>query len=260
MRRLLSYSLASAVAMLAASAVSAGTLTNALWEQVTQGIPMTRTFNQLSASGTSTGTSIAVNLSYPAFAATLIVPKSANGSVDLHINVTQGGAQALTATASGASGNPGVQGTVIVMNAVHTMAGANASMFMAGTTTFLSVPVSVGKAGTFMGSFTVVGATHYITVDFYAWTPHTLTFTGLTTKNKALPNVVAMGSFNLNSMGGGSVTLVSPSKISIDGALAQRRTAGFTSLNLQFAPEPGSLLLLAGGALGLVLMGTLRRK
>jgi hypothetical protein len=76
----------------------------------------------------------------------------------------------------------------------------------------------------------------------------------------ALPNVVAMGSFNLNGAGGGTVTLVSPSKILIDGPAAQRRTAGFTTLKLSFVgsvvPEPSTLLLLGAGVVGLVLVGS----
>jgi PEP-CTERM motif len=55
------------------------------------------------------------------------------------------------------------------------------------------------------------------------------------------------------------VTLVSPSKVDIDGNLAKRRTAGFTKLVMSFVPEPGTLLLLGAGALGLVLMGSRKR-
>ena len=55
------------------------------------------------------------------------------------------------------------------------------------------------------------------------------------------------------------VTLVSPSRVDIDGPLAVRRTAAFTTLVLNFVPEPGTLLLLGAGALGLVLMGSRKR-
>jgi threonine dehydrogenase-like Zn-dependent dehydrogenase len=251
-----SFLLASAVALLAATAASAGTLTNASWFQVTQGVPMTRTNAQLGASGSSTATSIAVTLSYPFFSTQFFVPKTPNGTLDLHIFVSQGGPQSITATPSMASGSPGVPGTVVVMTAGHIGMGLNQSMFKVGINTLVQVPLSAGKAGQFTGTFTVVGALHTITVDFYAWTPHTLIFTGLTTKGAALPTVTAAGSFNLTANGGGTVTLVSPSKISIDGALAQRRTAGFTTLVLSFIPEPGTLLLLGAGALGLLLVGS----
>jgi hypothetical protein len=221
---------------------------------------MTRTFNQIGAAGTSNSTSIAVNLSYPDFLTSFFVPKTANGTLDLAIKVTQGGPQAITATASMAAGTPGIPGTVVVMTAAHVGMGANQSMFKVGINTLVAVPLSAGKAGVATGTFTVVGALHKITVDFYAWTPHTLTFTGLTTKGAILPDVIAGGSFNLNANGGGTVSLVSPSKISIDGSLAQRRTAAFTSLKLSFIPEPGALLLVVGGGLVLALMGAFRQR
>jgi hypothetical protein len=256
MRSRLSF-LFAGVAMLAATAASAGTLTNATWFQTTQGVPMTRTFGQIGATGVgSTGTSILVNLSYPFFSTTAFAPGT---QVDLAQQITQGGPQQITATPSMAAGSPGIPGTVIVMSAIHVGMGANQSMFMVGANTIVQVPLSAGKAGVFTGTFLAVGVLHKLTVDFYAWTPHTLVFSGLTSKGNALPNVTAAGTFNLTANGGGTVVLVSPSKISIDGTLAQRRTAGFTSLVLYFVPEPGTLLLLGAGALGLVLMGTRKR-
>jgi hypothetical protein len=259
MRSRLSFLLAGAVTLLAATAASAGTLTNATWFQVTQGIPLTRTGGQIGITGTSTSTSIIANLSYPFTAVTLFVPKTPNGQVDLAIQATQGGPQQLTATANAALGTPGIAGNVLVMSAIHQLMGVNQSMFKIGTNTIVNVPVSVGKAGQFTGTFVVIGVNHGITVDFYAWTPGTLVFTGLTSKYAPTPDVTAAGSFNLNAGGGGTVTLVSPSKISIDGALAQQRTVGFTKLVMSFVPEPGTLLLLGAGALGLVLMGTRKR-
>ena len=263
MRNRLFLCLVAAAGLMAASAAQAGTLTMASWLQVTQGVPMDRTQTQLNATGTSTASSIAVNLAYPAFSFTTFVPKTANGVLDLHIKITQGGPQALTATPGMAGVDLGIPGTVIVMTAVHAAKGANASMYSPGINTLVAVPVSIGKAGQFTGSFLVLGQQHTITVDFFAWTPGMQTFAGLTTKGMALTDVVAAGSFNLNAAGAGTVTLVSPSKISINGALAQRRTAAFTTLKLTFAgdvvPEPGTLLLLGAGALGLALVGSRKR-
>ena len=97
-------------------------------------------------------------------------------------------------TASRAAGHHGVvPGMVTVKVAAHVGMGANASMLTPGINTLVKVPLSVGKAGTFTGYFKVLGSTHYITVDFYAWTPHTQTFTGLTTRSRRCRRVVAMG-------------------------------------------------------------------
>ena len=87
----------------------------------------------------------------------------------------------------------GIPGMVTVKVAAHVGMGANASKLTAGPTTLVKVPLSAGKAGTFTGYFYVLTSAHYITVDFYAWTPHTQTFTGLTTKFAALPDVVGDG-------------------------------------------------------------------
>jgi PEP-CTERM motif len=241
------------VCLLTAAAAQAGSLTSATWLQVNQGVPMSRTTTQLGATGTSTAGSIAVSLAYPQFTFSFFVPRTPNGVIDVQVKITQGGPQAITATPGMANGTPGIPGTVIVMTAGHVAMGVNQSMFNVGINTLVAVPVSVGKAGVFTNQFIVLGITHTITVDFFAWTPGMATFAGLTTKGVALPTVMAVGSFNLSAGGGGTVTLVAPTKVDIDGALAQRRTASFTTLKLTFVPEPGTVLLLAAAAAALVL-------
>jgi len=258
MRNRLLSSLGAVAILLGAAAAQAATLTSATWFQTAQGFPLTRTTQQLGATGSSTAGSIAASLSYPQFTVTFFVPKDpTTGVLDLGIKVTQGGAQAITASPSMASGTPGIPGTVIVMTASHLAGGVNASMYMIGVNTLVEIPLSNGKAGLFTSTFVISGVSHQITVDFFAWTPHTLTFMGLTSKGVALPDVTAAGSFNLTANGGGTVTLVSPSKVSINGDLNQRRTASFTTLKLNFVPEPGTVLLLGAAALGLL---ALRRR
>lgn len=79
--------------------------------------------------------------------------------------------------------------------------------------------------------------------------PGTQTFTGLWQSGssgspgmayQSLPDVVATGSFGLTANGCGTVALVSPSRVSIDGAAWQRRSASFGTLKLGFVPEPGA--------------------
>ena len=252
---LLSVVFASVV--LVAASAHAGTLTNASWFQVTEGIPMTRTHAQLGATGTSTATSIAVNLSYPAFASTLFVPKTASGVLSLAVQVTQGGAQAITATPSMGNGSPGIPGNLQIVTATHAGMGVNQSVVNVGNV-LLQVPLNVGQAGLFTSTFVISGINHFATVSFYAWTPHTLVFTGLSSAYQPLPDLTAMGSFNLTSMGGGTVTLVSPAKISVDGLISQRRTVTLATLQLSFVPEPGTLLLLGAAGVALAVGGRRR--
>ncbi|MGH7288550.1 MAG: PEP-CTERM sorting domain-containing protein [Myxococcota bacterium] len=211
----------------------------------------------LGATGTATSTAYSVSLTVGLFALNQF---TTGGAFNIHTKAVISGAAGITGNDSSALAATAVPGQVTVKVAAHFGMGANASKLTPAMTTLVKVPLNVGKAGTFTSILDVLLEPQYITVDFYAWTPHTLTFTGLTTKFAPLPDVTAQGSFMLTVHGGGTVTLVSPSKISIDGPLSQRRTASFTTLKLSFVPEPGTLLLLGAGVAGFVWVGSRKRK
>jgi hypothetical protein len=279
MRNRLFLSLVAAAGLFATSAAQGGQLQTATWSQTLQGVDLTVTNNAatctssgpnlvqqvigcpatgLNATGVATPTDYSVSLTMGAFSLNQF---TTGGAININTAATFGpGGQVISGTAAAAAATMGIAGNVTVKVAAHVGKGANASQLAVGATTLVLVPLSAGKAGTFNGFFYVLGSAHYITVDFYAWTPNTLTFMGLTTKGAALPDVTAAGSFGLTAGGGGTVTLVAPSKISIDGPLAQRRTASFTTLKLSYAPEPSTLLLLGAGVMGLALVGSRKSK
>jgi hypothetical protein len=105
-----------------------------------------------------------------------------------------------------------------------------------------------------MQTFFFLGITNYLTANFYGWTAHTRTLTGLTLRGDALPDEVGMGSFMLTANGAGTVTLVAPTRIHVDagGGPSVRTVGSFDTLTLHFVPEPSGLLLVAAAALALV--------
>jgi hypothetical protein len=253
-----------AALVLAPAPASAGLLTNAVWIQTEHGFPLTRTFNQATFSGTSTSSSIAVGVTYPFTSTVFGVPKTPNGFLDVAVQITQGGTQSITATLMGASANAAIPGSVIVAGGplpIHIGMGTRQSMFKIGTATLVAVPLNVGQAGLLTATYAAqvppfAVVVHTMTVQFYSWTVGSFIFTGLynSITQLAVPATAsAMGSFNLTANGGGMVTLVAPSLVSIDGFYAQR-TASFTTLELTFVPEPTSLLLIAAAGVALLLV------
>ena len=235
---------------LGAAAGQAGTLTSATWITEIRGFGSSSTFSvPVSATGTSSASSVSVAVTLPPFSdgefGTIALSPN---PVATYRRLRLGGSQALAATPSMATATMGLPGLVTLRVAAHT----KASMQVPAFTTLLHVPLTVGASGQRWGYFVLLNTLHYVTVDFYGWTPQTRTFMGLTVRGAALPDVVAMGSFDLTVNGGGSVALVSPTRIAVDGFYSQQRTISLTTLKLNFVPEPATFLLLAAGGLALL--------
>jgi hypothetical protein len=218
------------------------------------GVPVT-------ASGTSTATSVSVSVSVPPFTSAFVLPPTVSG-FPYHVKLTLGGAAHLTASPSMAAPTGGVPGTVIVMSAVHLNKGVNASMYVPGAQSVFHVPLDVGGNGHTSYVGTAFGNPITVNADFLGWTLHTRTFTGLSSHSLAAPDVVAMGSFNLTAMGGGSVQLVAPIRISVDSTerYFHHNSVALTTLKLSFVPEPSALLLFGAAVAALVLARASRRR
>jgi hypothetical protein len=266
------------LAWLDASPAAGGTLTHATWVQTLAGVDLTvtnagatctsldpsrvqqaidcpatglqATGSAFATGGLSGGGSYSVALTMPLFAVTQF---TTGGAIDVYTKLTFGdrGPIVIAGGTTGPSAKAGVGGMRTVKNAVHVATGASASRLAPGGTTLVRVPLSVGNRVAVTALFYVLDEPHYLTVFFYGWTPNTWIFYDLSSGLSPLPDVTAMGSFAVSPGGAGTVTLVSPSLIHIDGPLAQRRTASSTTLKLTFVPEPSALLLLGAAAAGL---------
>jgi len=260
--------------LLFAGASQAGTLTSATWNGSFQGTPFTITTagGGLTASGTSVGMTANVQITVaPRLSSSL----NTAGTAPVFISQTLGGSQAIAITAGGPSANQGIAGLVNVF------IGNNSN----GTQLF-SVPLTVGfpVANPFFVNQTAVvpglNIPVSVTASAFPWTTGVVSISGLTNSSAAIPNFVLAGANSLTAGGGGSITLVapaittvcagaifqSPQRPCVGGAPAggtqKSHTASATTLTLNFVgaavPEPGTLLLLGAGLMGLAAVG--RRK
>jgi hypothetical protein len=132
--------------------------------------------------------------------------------------------------------------------------------FPAGALPLLGVPLALGTPNTLFKSaggvsITAVGA---------GWTAGTAVVTGLNTTTTTPGNVTnmntgvtqtAMGSNGLTAGGGGTLVLVAPTKVMTN---ITAPLAAFSTLTLNYVPEPGSLLLLGTAIASLMVLGRRR--
>lgn len=146
------------------------------------------------------------------------------------------------------------QGTLPVAGAFHFC------LFLPGCSNNISVPftVSTGTSGVGVGG--TIGATQ-VTLQGAPWTVRSTTVPVVTSGGATVPLFASgwvHGAFSLSSstaLSGGSVSLVTPVRVTSGTGLA---TGVFTRLTIRFLPEPGWLLLLGSGLLGLAVLGRAR--
>lgn len=233
-----------------AAPASAGMLNSATW---VSGIPILPSLPSVTVpvigTGVSTASYASVGIFLPAFES---ITLTTSREVHVFARRTFSGSANITANPSMAGATGAIPGSISLRVGAHTMLSSYVPQ-----TTIVKIPLQIGASGTRTQTFFLLSSTHYVTVDFYAWTVGTRTFTGLTSRGSPLPDAVGMGSFALTADGGGTITLVAPTRIHVLGGSGGRTIAGFDRLTLHFVPEPRALALLAMSVLAL---SALRRR
>jgi hypothetical protein len=121
-----------------------------------------------------------------------------------------------------------------------------------GGITLLGIPLIGGVTTTINA-----GPSYGVVVTAFAndWTTKTTTVQLLEATDQGATTAKVTGSNSLTAGGGGTVVLVSALNVLTNIA---GQFAAFTIVTLNYAPEPGTLLLLGSGVIGLAVLG--RRK
>jgi hypothetical protein len=253
MRKWLSLLSALMFAGVLAGQAQAGPITSAsLTVSLAGGTP---TFVASGATGTATSNTTASLGGGTAFAGTQTITLTGTTATKSPVDVIQ------VVIASNAAGNftgatPNVVGGAATFTGSANLFATTAAF---PASPFLVIPVIIGKttANTIMGSglsFSTFGA---------PWTAGVATITGVaittTTPNGTVMNVMTTamvtGNNGLTPGGSGMLTLVSPGKVYVSTG---NKLPVIGTLVLNYVPEPGTLLLLGSGALGLAVLGRRR--
>jgi hypothetical protein len=121
-----------------------------------------------------------------------------------------------------------------------------------------NLAIPLGVVGNTGGSTAVVAGTLAVSVNGTGWTTGTVTITGVTTGSPVV-NTVIYGGYDNRASHIGVIQLISPFKVITNAAgnLPGLATQTLTFIGVH-VPEPGTLLLLGSGVVGLALYG--RRK
>jgi hypothetical protein len=116
-----------------------------------------------------------------------------------------------------------------------------------------NIQVPLSPVGTTGGQTQVIGGSIVVTVFGTGWTTGAVTVTGVTTGSPATNTVINVGYDNRTPGHAGVVQLISPFKVITNAA---GNLPGLATQTLTFlVPEPGTLLLLGSGVVGIAVYG-----